>query len=424
MADNAKFIESSMEKLNSRINNFNPSEGSYENENKLKEIEQMFKNIEDQIDDLDNEIQEDSKLKSQRPLINKMNQFKEDLEIMEKKFNDKKEQFKNAQNIELLKEGKLSGAEKIKTERDMIENLHKETDIQGNIITSIGANIKDANRNLVGINEELKNQGEQINRIGDHVKNAENEVKASERLMTKMERRAVIGKVMGIIAIIAIALFNITAFTVRLINRLKPKKEGPNNKGTMAIFIEDKYKFYSDFKKIKNDNSSFVIIKAGEGKNKNKKLIDYFQKAYEENIKLNIILYWISKTNEISEIEKEANMAIETIKDIKFKYPIYYYISDKDIKNMTNPHLIADKFCSILQRNNFVCGIYSNKNNLDKFKDIKNKYKIWISDYTNNFILENKKDKENNLLKKNKEGTSNGFNKDIDYIDFPIENKN
>ena len=78
MAERTKFIDSSIEKLNNRLNSFNPSEGTYENENKVKEIEQMISNIENQIEELDIEINDDQKLSSQRPLINKMNKVKKE----------------------------------------------------------------------------------------------------------------------------------------------------------------------------------------------------------------------------------------------------------------------------------------------------------------------------------------------------------
>ena len=53
MTERTKFIDSSIEKLNNRLNSFNPSEGTSENENKVKEIEQMISNIENQIEELD-----------------------------------------------------------------------------------------------------------------------------------------------------------------------------------------------------------------------------------------------------------------------------------------------------------------------------------------------------------------------------------
>ena len=72
----------------------------------------------------------------------------------------------------MLKSGELTGADKIKTERDMIMDQYKETNYQGRMIDSIASNIKNANNNLDNINTELKIQEEQMNKIQDHVANA------------------------------------------------------------------------------------------------------------------------------------------------------------------------------------------------------------------------------------------------------------
>ena len=64
--------------------------------------------------------------------------------------------------MEMLQEGKLTGYERVKAERDLIMDQHKETDYQGDIIKGIGEQIKGANKNLEGINSELKQQGDQI----------------------------------------------------------------------------------------------------------------------------------------------------------------------------------------------------------------------------------------------------------------------
>ena len=171
----------------------------------LEEIKKLCS----KLDECDNDIPDSSFTSNKKPLLSKLNQYKSDLEIAKNKLNEKKNKWKTAYNIELLKEGKLTGADKIKTERDMIMDQHKETDYQGDIIGSIATNIKGANRNLEGINEELKNQGDQMNRIHDHAMNAETEVKQTEKIMTKMERRQKCMKIIGGFAVIIFGIFDI-----------------------------------------------------------------------------------------------------------------------------------------------------------------------------------------------------------------------
>ena len=418
MTERTKFIDSSIEKLNNRLNSFNPSEGTYENENKVKEIEQMISNIENQIEELDIEINDDQKLSNQRPLINQMNKVKEELQISKNKFKRKKEAFKAAQNIELLKEGKLTGADKTKAERDMIIDLNKETDLQGKIIESIGDNIKGANRNLVNINDELQNQGDQINRINDHVQNANQEVKQTNKIMTNMEKRAACMKVLGIITIIIFTLFNLALLTYKLINRFKEKdKKNSNNddkKNSTKLF---------DISFSKEELDYINIEKERKNNSKNEKDIE-FVKYYNKSkaIKKNDGIYWISNASSEAEAEIEANMVFDCIKDKKFKYPIYFYIDDQD-KNKSGK--IADKFCSVLKKNYYICRIHSKKGK-DNFTGIKNKYTMRFSEYCRNFTFKGYKDGEFGLWRNKKNGKisdkDSNINGDLDFKDSPNEN--
>lgn len=420
MTERTKFIDSSIEKLNNRLNSFNPSEGTYENENKVKEIEQMIGNIENQIEELDIEINDDQKLSSQRPLINKMNKVKEELEISKNKFKRKKEAFKSAQNIELLKEGKLTGADKTKAERDMIIDLNKETDLQGNIIESIGNDIKDANRNLVNINDELHNQGDQINRINDHVQNANQEVKATNKIMTNMEKRATCMKVLGIIAIIIFTIFNLVLLTYKLIN-IFGKKKAPSNqqkpqnvtKG-LDIFLSNEELNYIDMEKVWKNKYGFNILKEDKINKKEKELKKNYHKSNE--IKKKVGIYWVSDANNEIEAETEANLLLNCIKDKQLKYPIYYYIEDL-YKN--NSEKNAQKFCSVLEKNDYICRIHSKKSE-DNFNG------IWISEYCKNFTFKGHKGRKLDLWRYKKNGKisnkSFNINADFGFKDFAYEN--
>ena len=198
-----------VEQFDKRVNNLNPQGDVYQNEREIKELESILSKLNTKIEECDGDIQDSSNQSNRKPLLNKLSQYRGDLEIAKNKLNEKKNTWKNAKNIELLKEGKLTGSDKIKTERDMLMNQHKETDYQGEIIDSIASNIKGANTNLVGINTELKNQGDQMNRIQDHALNAEAEVKQTEKIMTKMERRQKCMKIIGGLAVVVFGIFDV-----------------------------------------------------------------------------------------------------------------------------------------------------------------------------------------------------------------------
>ena len=208
--DTIKNLGSDVQRFDRRVGSINLQDDAYRNKQEFEDLENMYKKLCSKLDECDNDdIQDSSFTSNKKPLLSKLNQYKSDLEIAKNKLNEKKNKWKTAYNIELLKEGKLTGADKIKTERDMIMDQHKETDYQGDIIGSIATNIKGANRNLEGINEELKNQGDQMNRIHDHAMNAETEVKQTEKIMTKMERRQKCMKIIGGFAVIIFGIFDI-----------------------------------------------------------------------------------------------------------------------------------------------------------------------------------------------------------------------
>ena len=212
-----------VEQLDKRVNNLNPEGDVYQNEREIKELESILSKLNKDIEECDGDVQDSSNHSNRKPLLSKLNQYRNDLDIARNKLNQKKNIWKNAKNIELLKEGKLTGSDKIKTERDMLMNQHKETDYQGEIIDSIASNIKGANTNLVGINTELKNQGEQMNRIQDHALNAEAEVKQTEKIMTKMERRQKCMKIIGGLAVVVFGIFDVFWLIFFIIKKINKK---------------------------------------------------------------------------------------------------------------------------------------------------------------------------------------------------------
>ena len=204
MSTDLKSLSNDIERLKARIERLDENGDVYQNKNDIETYEKNYNRLYEKLNDL---TEGDSNL--EKPLISKVNQCKSDLEIISNLLNRKKEAIKKKYNIELLKGGELSGADKIKTERDMIMDQHKETDYQGNMIDSIASNIKSANNNLTNINTELKNQGEQMNRIHDHVANAESEVKQTEKIMTRMERRQKCMKIVGGCAVVILGIFDV-----------------------------------------------------------------------------------------------------------------------------------------------------------------------------------------------------------------------
>ena len=204
MSSDLKTLGNDIERLKNKIDRLDENGDVYQTKNDIETYEKNYNRLLEKLNDI---TEGESNL--EKPLISKVNQMKSDLEIILNLINRKKEAVKRKYNIELLKNGELTGADKIKTERDMIMDQHKETDFQGNVIDSIASNIKDANNNLGNMNTELKNQGDQMNRIQDHAANAESEVKQTEKIMNRMERRQKCMKVVGGIAVVVLGIFDL-----------------------------------------------------------------------------------------------------------------------------------------------------------------------------------------------------------------------
>ena len=213
-----KAIGNNVEKFVKKVNNLNVNDDAYQLKNDIEELEGMYNEINSQMEDCDNDLK-DSSDSNTKPLINKLTQFKTDLDIAKNKLNSKKNAWQTNYNLELLKEGKLSGYDKKKAERDIIIDQHKETDFQGELIKGIGESIKGSNQNMENINADLKQQGEQIINLQGTTTGISGKVSNTERVMTKIERRQVCGKVIGAIAIIVVGLADIAILVIKLITR-------------------------------------------------------------------------------------------------------------------------------------------------------------------------------------------------------------
>ena len=213
-----KTIGNSVEKFVKKVNNLNVNDDVYQIKNDIEELEGMYNDLNSQMDDCDNDLK-DSSDSNTKPLINKLTQFKTDLDIAKNKLNSKKNSWQTNYNLEMLKEGKLSGFDKKKAERDIIIDQHKETDSQGDLIKGIGEHIKGSNQNMENINAELKQQGEQIINLQGTTTGISGKVSNTERVMTKIERRQVCGKVIGAIAIIVVGLADIAILVIKLATR-------------------------------------------------------------------------------------------------------------------------------------------------------------------------------------------------------------
>ena len=207
-----------VEKFVKKVNNINLDDDVYQLKDEFEKLDATYDDLINKMEDYDNDLKESSGSNT-KPLINKISQYRSDVEIAKNKLNEKKNSWKTQYNLEQLKEGNLTGYEKKKAERDIIMDQHKETDFQGELIIGIGEKIKGANKNLEGINTELKQQGEQIVNVKGTTANISSKVSTTDRVMTKMERRQTCGKVVGIIGIVVVGLADIALLVIKIATR-------------------------------------------------------------------------------------------------------------------------------------------------------------------------------------------------------------
>ena len=179
----------------------------YNMERSIQELNANYDKLDDRYSRLKEEIEEQPDC--EKPLINKLKTIQNDLKKFKKKMNEKEDKLGKLKRISKFYDGELEGAEKMKAERDIMLQDHKNIDNQGLIIDSIQENVKAVGQNLTNINTELDSQGQKMDRIQEKVLETEDQVKKTGKIMGKMEKRQNCMKILTVIAIIIFALFDL-----------------------------------------------------------------------------------------------------------------------------------------------------------------------------------------------------------------------
>ena len=185
--NNFKFLEEKIKTFENSIRNINKGDDPYnlkiqinQLENSLNKIAEYYRQLEEEINDEDSSIT--------KPLINKLNTIKKDIEKNERILEKKKIEYKKLTQTMELFSGRLSGADLYEAENNVLLDQHKNIDNQGVIIESIGEHIKGAVNNLGNINSELNEQREQIDRIDNKVLESEAITKQTNTEINKMTK--------------------------------------------------------------------------------------------------------------------------------------------------------------------------------------------------------------------------------------------
>lgn len=181
-----------------------------------------------------------------------------------------------------------------------------------------------------------------------------------------------------------------------------------------------------DFKKVKADGKSFVIMRAGIGTNVDKYYESNYKKAKAAG--MNVGAYWYCKALTVKASTNEANKALSALKGKKFEYPIYYDIENANLfaKGKTLTSKIAENFCSIMEKHGYFCGIYASKSFLDSYftDTVKKKYTIWVAQYNSKCTYKGTYKIWQRSSKGKVSGISGNVDLDESYCDFPSIVKN
>lgn len=143
-----------------------------------------------------------------------------------------------------------------------------------------------------------------------------------------------------------------------------------------------------DFKKVKDDNVDFVIIREGYGKKDPKQIDKKFKENYQKakDVGLDVGVYHYSYADSESDARLEAQFCLENINGMKFEYPIVFDIEDKEQLKLNNRQRtdIVKAFCEEVEKAGYYAMFYCNLNWLDKYlyaEELVPKYDLWLAQW-------------------------------------------
>lgn len=200
-------IESKIKRIEQLIRGGEREEELYQKEQCVEKCRTVLSDIKQSLDEIEREMMNESQ---DTRYEKKLSSLRKDYDIAQKRVNKFDEVVTRDVNKNKLKNGELHGVKKVQAERDAIIDLHKETDIQGDMIKEIEKDVREANVNLKDVGVELNNQKGQMLRIQGGLQDAIIGVKKSDKIINEMNRRNFCIKFLMHLVIILLALGIIT----------------------------------------------------------------------------------------------------------------------------------------------------------------------------------------------------------------------
>ena len=377
MSQRLRELKNLIEKFRNKVENLKPSDNLSQSQDEVEEIDGDITNIEETIKEIEDEAEEDEELSTQKPLMDRFTEYKNDFDIIKNKYNKKRDEVMTAHNQELLMQGKLHGVVKKKAERDMALDEMKEIDEHDIMIDDIAKNIKDANNNLDNMNVEAKKQREQIERVDDKVIQMDRTVKKTGDIFDGIEKRVFCRKFMLWLGIVILLLANIVIAFLILAKGFgwPPFRENTVDDKSGIDYVGPNGIDLSEYLK---KNYGFIMIKVGE-KESTTGVTEIIKDAKNKGIKGG--LYWVIKGSNDTEVEKEVNAAVNSengLKELGLDYGFFFKFEKENDYPKNKPEKIND-YCKKITK--FDCGISIGTEQYNSYKDkenLGNIKKYWI----------------------------------------------
>lgn len=143
-----------------------------------------------------------------------------------------------------------------------------------------------------------------------------------------------------------------------------------------------------DWKKVKNDDVEFAIIRIGYGGSapvKDAKFEENYKNARANGLDVGVYIYSYADT--LTDAKTEANAVINWLSGRDLELPVYFDIEDKkqSILGNTLRTNITKTFCDMIENAGYWAGIYANKSWLTSKLNMNelNAYTVWVAQWAN-----------------------------------------
>ncbi len=180
-----------------------------------------------------------------------------------------------------------------------------------------------------------------------------------------------------------------------------------------------------DFKKIKAEGISFVIIRTGYRQKTDDMFKSHIENALAAGLNVGVYCYCLAKTP--AEAVKEADYVIELIKPYKLTYPVCYDMEDSAINELDKKELteIAFAFLNRIKKAGYHPALYSNPSwleyRLDK-KKLLDSFDLWLAHWTGDPDIPSKYDFGQKMWQWGADrlnGSAGALDGDLSYVDYP-----